>query len=61
MSSEEKSQKDLSTLNHEDLDNLIKLTKKEEQSLDDCLETFEPVSVSDYINIISAIKEKEDL
>lgn len=61
MSSEEKSQKDLSTLNHEDLDNLIKLTKKEEQSLDDCLETFEPVSTSDYINIIAAIKEKEDL
>ena len=60
MTPQEKWKKDLSSLNHEEMDNLIKLTKKEEKSLEDCLATVKPISTSDYINIITSIKEENE-
>ena len=51
------SETELSPMNKSEFDNLTELTEEEEKALEQCLESFEPASTTEYINIIAALKD----
>lgn len=51
----EEYEEELSPLNKEELE----LSELEEEALEECLDSFEPVSTSEYINLIASIVDKD--